>query len=363
MARSCQLACCGVERNCAAGLALAHGDNPYGVYPLSYSFKLDNVTFYAPNLNPPISLPGLAFLSRFDPLDAFWAWFAISVVLYLVTLALLAFAFSRTLTFVHLFWAVSVWGFWQTLQIGNIYIVAFAIVAAAWLSMDRGHHCAAALFVGTLVAMKPQFGLWALALFIIGYQRTALVAVAIAGVLTIAPVLPFGPDVYRQWLNALTSYDYLAFTENVSLIGMASRANIPALGFVASVLMVGASLFWLWRFRPDWRQASALALVTVLVASPTAWPANGLCLLPYLLSRRVWTPPMGIAAGIMVIPSWLIWVIASVVGVTKYNFGLAGDLYCLGFLLLSTELIRQIRSTAALRTGVPIPPPRTPYAW
>jgi hypothetical protein len=134
--------------------------------------------------------------------------------------------------------------------------------------------------------MKPNFLVWPVLLFLSGHRLPALVSFATLGAVSAVPLLVMGPEVYRQWFELLASDRERAFfLTNASLVGLTARMGLPALGVWLGLALLGVSAFWALRARPTALQASALALLLSLLASPIAWIHYTLFLLPILFSR------------------------------------------------------------------------------
>jgi hypothetical protein len=134
--------------------------------------------------------------------------------------------------------------------------------------------------------MKPNFLVWPVLLFLSGHRLPALVSIATAGAVSAVPLVVMGPEVYRQWFELIASDRERAFfLTNASLVGLTARMGLPSLGLWLGLALLGGSALWGLRARPTALQASALALLLALLASPIAWIHYTLFLLPVLFSR------------------------------------------------------------------------------
>lgn len=286
----------------ASGEAAARGDDPYGVYPLTFRVTLPGFESANPNLNPPISLPAFELFARLDPVDGFRLWWAISFAAYAALVWLLVRAYARDRPLPAAAWAFALAGFWDTLVLGQIYVPLALAAAGAWLLLARGRVIAAGLLIGAVVAVKPNFLVWPGLLFLAGYYRPAFAAAASAATLTAIPLLLYGPEVYGQWIAlVLNDAARARFLTNASLSGIAQRLGSPALGTVLSVALLAGLAIWTWRTRPPALLVSALGLLGALLASPIAWVHYTLFLLPVFFVLPL-SAPMLLAAAALIVP-------------------------------------------------------------
>lgn len=289
----------------AAGRAAAEGSDPYGIYPLTHRFELDGVEGFAVNLNPPISVLFFQVVAALDLEVVRWIWYGGSLVLYAVTVGLLVRSYPVAATSLRITWAWSLAGLWSTLVAGQIYIpLAFAAVVA-WLLLRQGRQVAAGVFIGVLVAAKPNFLVWPVLLLLAGYWGAGAAAFISFGGASLLPVLVYGPDIYRNWLAVLSTPTWMSSPTNASLYGLASRLGVPMAGSVLSVGLLLVAALWAWRYRPPVLRVASLGLVCSLLSSPIAWTGYLLVLLPIFFE---WRRLLGIsvAAALLVVSDWFV---------------------------------------------------------
>ncbi len=286
----------------ASGRAAGEGLNPYGIYPLTLHVSFPGFEVWNPNLNPPISALLFQLFDLTDPHLSFRIWWVISVLCYGVTVLLLLRRYGRPDWWLLLLWAFALAGFWDTLVLGQIYLPLVLAGSAAWLLLERGEGRWAGLLIGLVVAMKPNFLVWPVLLFLAGHRVPALVSLATAAAISAIPLVVMGPEVYRQWFELLASdRERAAFLTNASLTGLTARMGLPAAGTLLGIALLGASALWALRFRPTAMHVSALALLLSLLASPIAWIHYTLFLLPLLISR--WhSPAFRVVALLLIVP-------------------------------------------------------------
>jgi len=287
----------------ASGRAAGEGLNPYGVYPLTLRVELPGFESWNPNLNPPISALLFQAFDVADPYVTYQVWRWISVAVYAAAILLLvARVGNRVEALIITVWALALAGFWDTLFLGQIYLPLVLAGIAAWLLLERGAGLWAGLLIGVIVAMKPNFLVWPVLLFLSGHHRSAIVAFVTAGAISLIPLLIYGPEVYRQWFELVAADGSRAlFLTNGSFAGLAARAGIPSFGLVLGLLLLAGLAVWaLWR-RPDVLTVSAMALLASILASPLGWIHYTLFLLPVIV-RHWHQPAMRIVALLLIIP-------------------------------------------------------------
>lgn len=286
----------------ASGQAAAEGLNPYGIYPLTLRVELPGFESWNPNLNPPVSALLFGLFDPTDPRASFETWRWISLAIYVGAVLLLAWRFWSPQAPIMVVWAFALAGFWDTLFLGQIYMPLALAAIAGWLLLERGHGLAAGIFIGLLVSLKPNFLVWPVLLLLAGWWRPAVAALGTAALISVIPLIAYGLDVYRQWVELILSDKERAFfLTNASFAGLAARAGMPALGLVASVLLLGLLAAWAFWRRPNALSVSALGLVASLLASPLGWIHYTLFLLPVFLS--FWNnPAMRIVALLLIVP-------------------------------------------------------------
>jgi hypothetical protein len=270
----------------ASGRAAREGMNPYGIYPLTFHVSFPGFEAWNPNLNPPISALLFQAFDWAQPHVSLRVWWGVSVACYVLTVGLLVWRFRAQQPVAIAIWAFGLAGFWDTLVLGQIYLPLVLAGVAAWLLIERGSAVWAGVLIGVVVALKPNFLVWPALLFLSGHRRAPLVSGVVAGLVSAIPLLVYGPEVYRQWLELVASdRDRATFLTNASLTGLFARLDLRSLGVATSVGLLGAAAIWAWWRRPEAMRASAVGILVGLLASPLAWIHYTLFLLPVLASR------------------------------------------------------------------------------
>lgn len=326
----------------ASGRAAAEGQDPYGIYPLTFKVEYPTLGIVAaPNLNPPISVPIFRALAGFDPQAAFYAWYAVALALYLLIVWLLLRAYPRR-GLLRLAWALGLAGLWHTLELGQVYVHLLLIATLAWLALERGRSILAGVLIGLLVAIKPSLAVWPLLLLLGGHWTVALMAGGVAALLSLVPVVLYGPGIYLGWLRASNSFTGMLLPGNSSLPAIAARLGLPWLGPVLAAGLVLGIAALVWRRRPPALAVSGLGIVASLLASPITWVGYTLLVLPILYGRR-WSLPLRAAAVILAIPFPMIerWF-----QVSPVHFVVLGSLYGGALMLVLAELVHEIMHPA-----------------
>lgn len=338
-----------------AGIA---GANPYGIHPLTFHVVLPGFDVWNPNLNPPISVPFFGLLWRLGPDHAFVLWWGVSLISFLVAVALLVRRYGAGPGWLLPLWAVALAGMWDTLALGQIYLPLVLATVGSWLLLERGRYVAAGVLMGILIAVKPNFAVWPVVLLLAGHVRPALCAGATAALLSLIPILTHGPRIYRQWVDLIASdTGRAAFLTNASIPGLTLRVDAGLVGTVVSVALLGALALWAVRHRPAPLRASALGILGGIAASPIAWVHYTLFLLPVFFSRR-WTPLVAAAAALLIVP---VHVVLRLLDAPLWQQVTAGSVYNWAVILclagLGVEEARDAQEARIAAHGPTVPPP------
>ena len=187
---------------------------------------------------------------------------------------------------------------------GQVYVILLGITTAAWLMIKKNPWIAGVL-IGTLAAFKPNFIIWPLLLLLSGNWRSAVTGLVSFGVLSILPVLSFGPEVYRSYLDLLLAYRATELPNNITLYGISDRLGFPFMGIAISIILFAGLALFVWRKRPTPLNTSAIALPSMLLLSPLAWIGYTILLLPLFLSRS-WSKLLTAAAILLLAPGILV---------------------------------------------------------
>lgn len=333
----------------ASGQAGAAGQNPYGIYPLTFHVVLPGFEVWNPNLNPPVSVPFFALLSRLGPEHAFVLWWGLSLVCYLIAIALLVQRYGSGPAWLMPLWALALAGLWDTLILGQIYLPLVLAAVGSWLLLERGRHVPAGVLLGLIIAVKPNFAVWPVLLLLAGHAKPALVAGVAAVVLSAIPLLTNGPLVYRQWIELIASdTGRAAFLTNASLPGLALRLQAGPIGVLLSVALLGGLAAWALRSKPGPLRASALGILGGITASPIAWVHYTLFLLPVFFSRR-WTAPVAAAAVLLTVP---VHVVLRLLDASPWQQATFGSVYNWAVVLCLAGLaIEELRGAPAAAQG------------
>jgi hypothetical protein len=292
------------------------------------------------NLNPPLSVLVFTLLPDSHPLLFANLWRLASLGLYVLAVFLFGRAAPATPSRLQFIWALSMAGFWHTIQLGQIYVVPVCLLALSMLLEKKGRPILAGALAGGIVAIKPNLLIWILMLAAARRWKMSLAAVVSAAALSAIPALVYGPEIYLQWLRAgKLDGRILGMPGNSSLAGLTTRLGSLEIGLGLGLLL---SLFYLIAIarRPapeSDRPAHALGLTLSLLASPISWTGYTLMLIPVFFWRREWPSLMTVAGGILAVPFI---VPLFLFDNSMFNFVLWGWWYGWGLLLLLAEISR-----------------------
>jgi len=322
----------------AAGNAARDGVNPYAS-DLPFVFNPGSEQeLPSPNLNPPISIILFRPLAGLDPLKASWGWRIATIIQFGVAIYILGRTYSNHTTPLRILWASNLAGLWTTLALGQIYASILILSVCAWVLAEKGKYILAGIALGTVVAIKPNFGFWLLLLGIARQFTIFLSAASTALTLSLLPIPVFGIQIYKQWLTALSEYPSigLLIAGNSSIHSLSARFGLPSLGVVITVILLGMSIYLTHRNKGSLRDINSLGIIGSLLASPLAWTGHTILCLPILLSRQHWKWTTTTSAFIMAFPYILV---TYSFNRSFFNSVMFGWLYGWGLLLLFTEVI------------------------
>lgn len=279
----------------ASGQLANENKNPYSIdSPLVYSLKFgeNGPAGYAPNLNPPISVVLFQGLAKIDPTMAIMLWRIVSVILYFALLAILhkAYPINGFNGFSRLIFALCLAGFWHTLQLGQLYVFLLVLCTITWLFLKKKSFIAGGIFLGLLIAIKPNFLIWAVLLFAARNWRAILSAALSAVLMSVIPLLTHGITIYKQWIEAVNLYseNLLLFPGNNSFQGLTARFGFPETGEILSILLLIFVLFVVVKYKPGIENINGLGILTSLLISPIAWTGYTLLALPVFFEKVNW---------------------------------------------------------------------------
>jgi hypothetical protein len=322
----------------AAGNAIRDGVNPYSSdLPLVFNPGSEQV-LPSPNLNPPISVILFRPLAGLDPLQAVLAWRIAAIIQFGLAVYILGKTYPNHITPLRILWTSSLAGLWTTLALGQIYASILVLSVCAWIFAEKGKPILAGVALGIVIAIKPNFGFWVLLLGVARQYTIFLSAASTALTLSFLPIPIFGIQIYKQWLTALSEYPSigLLIAGNSSLYSLSARFGLPGLGAVATVVLMGISIYLAYRNRDSIREINTIGIIGSLLASPFAWTGYTILCLPIYLSRPRWKWPAIVTASIMVFPYILVMYFFNR---TFFNSILIGWLYGWGLLILFVEVI------------------------
>jgi hypothetical protein len=283
---------------------------------------------YGPNLNPPISIPFLAAAASKElslPL-----WRIVSAIIYLGVIISLIYYEKINFSPVLFCWLLLPAGLWQVIGLGQIQAPLLVITASALIFLQRKRFLLAGICMGALVAIKPNFILWPALLFLSG-QIIAPIASAITFiVISLVPIILYGPQIYLDWLGVHQAYflpNRIGLGINTSIIGFATRHGLDLWGYIGVIILLLFIIWWSWKKRPDVRTVSGIALAASLLASPIAWIAYTVLLVPLFIKKH-WSHLETIAAFLLIMPEPMVWIYPN-----------TGIIYLFALILLITNFI------------------------
>lgn len=288
----------------SSGWAATRHMNPYAAYPRSVHFY-DNLyhhrTLVSLNLTPPCLLPLFQLIAAFQPENAVKVYTLVSLLLFLASMALMMIEYGERVQRRQI-----IWFFFGPAALGTLvgaqdYSLLLALAVLSWVLFEYQQYIAAGIFLGALVAIKPNLALWPIFLAICGHWRVAKFSALIFVVLGLLPISLYGPHIYAEWLGAISNDPHWVSFTDISLTGFASRLGHRTFGRVLSlILLLCSTVYVAWK-RPSGETAIGIAVCLGLLASPLGWVGYSLFLTPVLLRRR-WSTRLTLAIAPSMLP-------------------------------------------------------------
>lgn len=327
----------------AAGQLSRNGENPYSDQsPLIFSAYFPGIDHYgiAPNLNPPISVLAFEVLAGIPPEKAVAIWRIFSIILFIVAVAILQYQLHR---FVNpsikwrIVWAFGTAGLWHTIQLGQIYTLMLVLATATWVCSKQNKAILGGITLGILIAIKPNFIIWALILAVAGYRMIFWTASGVATGISLIPLFYHGTDIYLQWLDASLKYapNLLIFPANNSFQGLTARFDLPQAGSIAGIALAMFVLVFVAKQRLPVSKNNSLGIIVSLLASPIAWTGYTLLIMPILFDEEIWDWKYWLSAFIFMVPFYFPLILFQD---SFFNFVVFGWFYGWGILLVLNKL-------------------------
>lgn len=332
----------------ASGQLANQGKNPYSTTsPLIFSVEFQKLKHsgIAPNLNPPISVLLFQLIADVPVIYSVQFWRILSLAFYIFSLYLLLNQHKASSPFPiwKIAWALTLAGFWHTLELGQIYTFLLLLVAGVFIQTKNGDSISAGIFLGIVIAFKPNFIFWAIALAAAGHWGIFAAAGVVATTISAIPLYFYGFKIYQQWLEATNLFtpDLLIFPGNNSLLGLAAHFNAPKAGLIISTGLLIATLIIIRRRKPVLFKIHSISLVISLLISPIAWTGYTILTLPIFFSSHKWDVNMWIAACFFAIPFSFVLIFFEG---SLFNFTFWGWLYGWGILSLAISEFKSLNT-------------------
>jgi hypothetical protein len=284
----------------ASGWAVRHNLNPYLEYPpltwKPHAFGKNGPPVLDLNLNPPSMLPLFSLWSRVPPLTGALTLTVISTLLFIGATGILIHRYRPQRR--QVWWLLTCSATILTLSLQQIYALLLVLCVAAWLLLESERDIAAGVLLGVLVAIKPNLAVWPLFLAVSGRFKPILPACIATAVLSIIPIVLYGPGVYSEWLRVTGIDSHSIFPIDVSIAGNFTRLGSRPAGLAVAFLVLVSLIYLVWATKPTLYETTGIALCASILCSPLGWLEFILLLAPLLFAKR-WTPRTTFAAFLL----------------------------------------------------------------
>lgn len=289
-----------------SGDAVRHGLNPYAVQADTYRVTLDapRMTIPEENLNPPCVLPLFEAMALLPIKAAAWVYMAFLVSMLIAANATMV-VLHPTMERMQAAWILLSAPGMAMVAGGQIYALLLLLSVLMWAALRREGETAAAIFLGAMVAIKPIFLLWVLLIAVWGKVSLAWKSAVTAGLISLIPVLLYGPDVYVQWLHAARDDKHYLYLTNISIAAVGRRFGFATLGVAAAVLLFFACMYAVRTRRMSQRNLHMAGIAFSCLCGPLAWYLYLALLYPWFLERKWDRPERQWAAILLMIPAFV----------------------------------------------------------
>jgi hypothetical protein len=183
-------------------------------------------------------------------------------------------------------------------------MVLLLCTSVAWMALRKQNWLVAGISIGIVCAIKPNFMIWPGLLVVGRSKKIGFTAFATTALISAIPLFLQGPEIYREWLDACRKFNGYELPGNASLLAFSSRAGIPQIGFVLTIILLAAATVWIFVTKPDALYTSEIGILAALLAGPISWLGYTVVLVPVMYGKKMDTL-MRIGCVLLCIPVWV----------------------------------------------------------
>ena len=235
---------------------------------------LDGTAWYAapagapPNLTPPLLAPVFAGLALLPIRFAFLVWTGVGLVVAFLVTRHVAREWRRPTGHVTAL-ILACHGMAIGVVLGQLHLLIFVLVTAAWLADREDRPVAAGIWLGAAIYLKPFLALVAAYWLWRRAWRAAATAAAIVAT-GYAVGLLWVPAATAAWFESVRSVTWQYASVNLSVWGWVARLDLPP--WVAVIFAALVLVLLIWRLPTLSRDGAWFAvLVAAYLVSPIAW--------------------------------------------------------------------------------------------
>jgi hypothetical protein len=292
----------------ASGLQALEGKNPYS-YDAGLVFTVPirdyKLLIPSPNLNPPLSILPFQLLAAItsNPIKDAVTWKILSLIGYLLFVCYLMQKYDFKDKWLTVLWLCSLAGFWQTIEVGQIYVPLLMLTLLGWIELEKQNFILSGIYLGILTAIKPQFIIWIFFILLAKKKLAVMVSSSTAFVLSMIPVFFYGFNIYVEWLKAISQYTGVILPGNTSLQSLFTRLGLLDNNLITAVIFLLVVTVYIILTKPALARINNLSVLTVLLVSPYSWVGYTLFLLPIYLRKMEWTWRTKLSAALFAFPT------------------------------------------------------------
>jgi hypothetical protein len=207
------------------------------------------------------------------------------------------------------------------------------LTISSWIWINQEKILLGGIALGILIAIKPNFVLWAIALLVTSNWKVFFVSGITSFFISLIPVIKWGSQIYIQWIEASEKFtpNLLIFPGNNSIQGLFARFSDTSIGALIGIIFTIVVLMFIIKNKLAINVTNSIGILVSLLVSPIAWTGYTLLVAPILFEEKNWKTHHWVTAFILIVPFP---VILFLFQLSNFNFVFFGWFYGWGLLIL-----------------------------